>query len=32
MPYQNYYIWGITAGMLFNFYEFLVGKSGSREC
>jgi len=32
MPYQDYYIWGITAGMLFNFYEFLVGKSGLREC
>ncbi|MEX2452238.1 MAG: CoA pyrophosphatase [Rhodospirillales bacterium] len=23
MPYQDYYIWGITAGMLFNLYEFL---------
>ena len=32
MPYQDYYIWGITAGMLFNFYEFLIGKSEVREC
>ena len=24
MPYDKYYIWGITAGMLFNLYEFLV--------
>jgi len=24
MPYEDYYIWGITAGMLFNLYEFLT--------
>ena len=23
MPYQNYFIWGATAGMLRNFYHFL---------
>lgn len=32
MPYLDYYIWGITAGMLFNLYEFLMGKSDSIEC
>ena len=32
MPYMDYYIWGITAGMLFNLYEFLLGKSSSPEC
>jgi 8-oxo-dGTP pyrophosphatase MutT (NUDIX family) len=25
MPYDEYYIWGATAGMLRNFYEFLQG-------
>lgn len=24
MPYQNYYIWGATAGMLINLYEILT--------
>jgi len=24
MPYDNYFIWGATAGMLFNLYEFLA--------
>jgi hypothetical protein len=23
MPYGDYYIWGATAGMLFNLYEVL---------
>ncbi len=26
MPYDNYYIWGATAGMLFNLYEVLIKK------
>ncbi|HEY6720079.1 MAG TPA: coenzyme A pyrophosphatase, partial [Burkholderiales bacterium] len=25
IPYHQYYIWGATAGMLMNFYAFLVG-------
>ncbi|HEY6721515.1 MAG TPA: CoA pyrophosphatase [Burkholderiales bacterium] len=27
IPYRQYYIWGATAGMLMNFYAFLVGRS-----
>jgi 8-oxo-dGTP pyrophosphatase MutT (NUDIX family) len=27
MPYGDYYIWGATAGMLFNLYEFLSGNT-----
>jgi 8-oxo-dGTP pyrophosphatase MutT (NUDIX family) len=32
MPYLDYYIWGITAGMLFNLYEFLMEKSDPIKC
>jgi hypothetical protein len=24
LPYEQYYIWGATAGMLMNFYSFLT--------
>ena len=24
MPYEQYYIWGATAGMLMNFYAYLT--------
>jgi 8-oxo-dGTP pyrophosphatase MutT (NUDIX family) len=24
LPYQDHYIWGATAGMLLNFYKFLI--------
>ncbi len=24
LPYDRYYIWGATAGMLMNFHRFLV--------
>ncbi len=29
MPYQQYRIWGITAGMIRNFYEILLGEPSS---
>ena len=25
LPYEHYYIWGATAGMVMNFYSFLTG-------
>lgn len=30
MPYQDYYIWGATAGMLVNLYEHLTGNKVQR--
>ncbi|MEQ8194845.1 MAG: CoA pyrophosphatase [Rhodospirillales bacterium] len=32
MPYQDYYIWGITAGMLFNLYEFFKARDLEKIC
>lgn len=31
MPYANYRIWGITAGMIRNFYEILISPPFSRN-
>lgn len=31
MPYQGYFIWGATAGMIMSFYSFLLGAGGDRH-